>query len=195
MTQCGNLSFAASQQFLEHRRLPFMILIKKYSNRRLYDTSTSAYVNLQQIADRIREGHRIQVVDVKHGTDLTQQVLLQVLLEHQGGVELLPAGLLHRIIRSTSDNPLQRLALQQLASGMKLLDQQLSAFETQTGWASEPAPKAPQTAPSPADAPVQEPDATAPSPAASPTPAAPEADSELDDLRSRLAALESRLSS
>lgn len=167
-----------------------MIMIKKYSNRRLYDTSASAYVNLQQIADRIREGNRIQVVDVKHGTDLTQQILLQILLEHQGGVELLPAGLLHRIIRSTSDNPLQRLALQQLASGMKLLDQQLSAFETQTGWTPEEAP------PMAADAPDLEPEPeSSPPPAKTAAVPDPHADPELDDLRSRLAALESRLSS
>jgi polyhydroxyalkanoate synthesis repressor PhaR len=193
MTHCGKTKNCASQQSPEKRLPQTMILIKKYSNRRLYDTTASAYVNLQQIAQRIREGHRIKVVDVKEGDDLTQQVLLQILLEHQGGIELLPAGLLHRIIRSTSDNPMQRLALQQLASGMSLLDQQLSAFEKQTGWTAGEEPHPPE--PSPAE-PVR---ATAPPVAADrsqvPSPDRPPkgTDPELDALRARLAALENRL--
>lgn len=173
-----------------------MIIIKKYSNRRLYDTSTSSYVNLSQIADRIRQGHRIKVVDAKEGGDLTQQVLLQVLLEHQGGLEMLPTGLLHRIIRATNDNPLQRMAVTQLAAGMHLLDQQLAGFERQAGWTvDEPAP--PETPPEPAPRPSR---AASRSTRAAPAPE-PEAslddtpadDGEMDDLRARLAALEERL--
>lgn len=164
-----------------------MIIIKKYSNRRLYDTSTSSYVNLTQIADRIRQGHRIKVVDAKEGEDLTQQVLLQVLLEHQGGLEMLPVGLLHRIIRATNDNPLQRMALKQLAAGMNLLDQQLGAFERQAGWTvDEPPPPGDASGPARTAAPERdEPDEDDDREAN---------DAEMDDLRARLAALEQRLS-
>jgi polyhydroxyalkanoate synthesis repressor PhaR len=181
-----------------------MIVIKKYSNRRLYDTSSSAYVNLQQIADRIREGHRIKVVDAKEGDDLTQQILLQILLELQGTKEMLPNGLLHRMIRSTTDHPVQRLAMTQMATGLQLLDQQLAAFEGQAGWAKAPTPtaKAPTEAKPPPepDAPPEEKPPPAskkrararPTPAQSESPAAA-ADGELDDLRARLAALEQRL--
>ncbi|MCB9675461.1 MAG: hypothetical protein H6737_10120 [Alphaproteobacteria bacterium] len=185
-----------------------MIVIKKYGNRRLYDTTSSTYVNLQQIADRIREGHRIKVVDAKDGDDLTQQILLQILLELQGTKDLLPAGLLHRMIRSTTDNPVQRLLLSQMATGLQLLDQQLAAFEGQTGW-SPPPPPAPAAEPEPepkprkADAKKAEPkkpEAREPKPEpkpetkrAEPKPE-PSADDELDDLRARLAALEQRLS-
>jgi polyhydroxyalkanoate synthesis repressor PhaR len=189
MPRRGNQKIDASQHFRKRGAFPSMILIKKYSNRRLYDTTASAYVNLQQIAERIRAGHRIKVVDVKEGTDLTQQILLQILLEQQGGIELLPSGLLHRIIRSTSDHPMQRLALQQLASGMQMLDQQLEAFERQTGWTAPP--EAPPEEAPPTESP-QAPQAKAPK--QTQTPADTSAgDPELDALRERLAALESRL--
>lgn len=160
-----------------------MIIIKKYSNRRLYDTSSSSYVNLQQIADRIRQGQRIKVIDAKEGEDLTQQVLLQVLLEQQGSIDLLPVGLLHRIIRSTNDHPLQRIAMKQLSAGMQMLDQQLATFERQAGWtADEPPP--PEGAPR----------SHAPPPATAPPPEAPDEADGMDALRARLAALEARLS-
>jgi polyhydroxyalkanoate synthesis repressor PhaR len=168
-----------------------MIVIKKYSNRRLYDTSSSAYVNLHQIADKIREGHRIKVVDAKEGDDLTQQILLQILLEIQGTQELLPNGLLHRMIRTTNENPMQKLVLSQLATGLQLLEQQLAAFDAQAGWTrQEPAP------PYPGDR-TAKPERPGPKKAKAPPPAEeepPTKDDELDDLRARLAALEKRLS-
>ncbi|MEZ4320247.1 MAG: polyhydroxyalkanoate synthesis regulator DNA-binding domain-containing protein [Myxococcota bacterium] len=183
-----------------------MIIIKKYGNRRLYDTTSSAYVNLQQIADRIREGHRIQVIDAKEGDDLTQQTLLQILLELQGTKLLLPPGLLHRMIRSTTDNPVQRMAMTQLATGLQMLDQQLEAFEGQTGWIRpdhpppvakpEPTPQSsrkrrPPPPPDPVDDDLDDDDGLEEDDDAPDT--ASKVDGELDDLRARLAALEKRL--
>lgn len=178
-----------------------MIVIKKYSNRRLYDTNSSAYVNLHQIADKIREGHRIKVVDAKEGDDLTQQILLQILLEIQGTQELLPNGLLHRMIRTTNENPMQRLVLSQLATGLQLLEQQLAAFDTQAGWSKqEPAPPFPEEPPTEEPAPKPKKrgaSSKSPPPEPAPKPApdtSNEGGGELDDLRARLAALEKRLS-
>jgi len=57
------------------------LLIKKYSNRRLYDTEQSAYVSLGDLADRIREGRRVKVVDAQTEADVTAYVLTQILLE------------------------------------------------------------------------------------------------------------------
>lgn len=172
-----------------------MIVIKKYSNRRLYDTSTSQYVNLQQIAEMIRAGSRIKVLDAKDGEDLTQQVLVQILLEVQGSMELLPVGLLHRMIRVTSDHPIQRLLLGQMSAGLSLLDQQMEMFERQSGWTrTEPAPperRAPEPEPEPPQAPKKA--VRPPEPEPEPPPAKEPVDAELDDLRARLAALESRL--
>jgi len=73
--------------------------IKKYANRRLYDTEQSRYITLAELASIVREGRRVEVVDAKAGTDLTRQVLVQVILEEQERLDMLPPELLHGIIR------------------------------------------------------------------------------------------------
>lgn len=69
-------------------------LIKKYANRKLYDTQTSRYITLEGIADLVRDGHSIQVVDRDTGQDLTQVVLSQIVLseEKRGPARLVDAG-------------------------------------------------------------------------------------------------------
>ncbi len=69
-------------------------LIKKYANRKLYDTHTSRYVTLEGIADLVRDGHTIQVVDRDSGQDLTQIILSQIVLseEKRGPARLMDAG-------------------------------------------------------------------------------------------------------
>jgi polyhydroxyalkanoate synthesis repressor PhaR len=77
-------------------------LIKKYSNRRLYDTAASSYVNLDQVASLVRKGHALKVVDAKTGEDLTRQVLTQIIVEDarqpDGGA---PVEFLRDMIRAT----------------------------------------------------------------------------------------------
>jgi polyhydroxyalkanoate synthesis repressor PhaR len=58
-----------------------MVVIKKYENRRLYDTSESRYVNLDEVAQMVREGQEVQVVDAKSGEDLTRVVLTQIIVD------------------------------------------------------------------------------------------------------------------
>jgi len=69
-------------------------LIKKYANRKLYDTRTSQYVTLEGIADLVRAGHEIRVVDRDTGNDITQVVLSQIVLteERRGPPRLVDAG-------------------------------------------------------------------------------------------------------
>ena len=69
-------------------------LIKKYANRKLYDTHTSRYVTLEGIADLVRDGHTIQVVDRDSGQDFTQIILSQIVLseEKRGPARLMDAG-------------------------------------------------------------------------------------------------------
>src|SRR4029077_15610330 len=69
-------------------------LIKKYANRKLYDTRTSRYVTLDGIAQLVREGHNIRVVDRDSGQDLTQVILSQIVLteEKRGPKRLVDAG-------------------------------------------------------------------------------------------------------
>lgn len=74
-------------------------IIKKYANRRLYDTSTGRYVNLDDLAEMIRKGEEIQVVDAKTGEDLTRVVLTQIILEDAKGQPTgLPLELLRQLI-------------------------------------------------------------------------------------------------
>lgn len=58
-----------------------MIVIKKYENRRLYDTAASRYVNLEDVAEMVREGEEIKVVDSKTGEDITHGILTQIIVE------------------------------------------------------------------------------------------------------------------
>ena len=69
-------------------------LIKKYANRKLYDTRTSRYITLEGIAQLVREGHEIKVVDRDNGQDLTQVTLSQIVLseEKRGPARLVDAG-------------------------------------------------------------------------------------------------------
>jgi len=76
-----------------------MVIIKKYGNRRLYDSARSRYINLEELAAIIRAGEAVQVVDAKTNEDLTHEVLMQVVLEVLKGDALLPTTLLRRLIR------------------------------------------------------------------------------------------------
>ena len=75
-------------------------LIKKYPNRRLYDTRTSAYITLADVKKLVLDGEDFQVVDVKSGEDLTRSILLQIILEEEtGGIPMFSAPALSQIIR------------------------------------------------------------------------------------------------
>ena len=77
-----------------------LIEIKKYSNRRLYDTDKSSYVTLADVADMIREGKELRVVDAKTGEDLTRTVMLQIICESKLEQEALPIAFLRRVIQA-----------------------------------------------------------------------------------------------
>ena len=77
------------------------LLIKRYASRRLYNTETSDYVTLDDIAGFIREGREVQIVDLKSGDDLTRQYLLQIIAEHESrGETMLPVNILTDLVRS-----------------------------------------------------------------------------------------------
>ncbi|CAM3892838.1 polyhydroxyalkanoate synthesis repressor PhaR [Phaeobacter inhibens] len=77
------------------------LLIKRYASRRLYNTETSDYVTLEDIAGFIREGREVQIVDLKTGDDLTRQYLLQIIAEHESrGENILPVNVLNDLVRS-----------------------------------------------------------------------------------------------
>ncbi|MFP7571278.1 polyhydroxyalkanoate synthesis repressor PhaR [Marivita sp. S2033] len=80
---------------------PKPLLIKRYASRRLYNTETSDYVTLEDIARFIRTGREVQIVDLKSGDDLTRQYLLQIIAEHESrGESVLPTNVLNDLVRS-----------------------------------------------------------------------------------------------
>ncbi len=111
------------------------ILLKKYGNRRLYDTKKSAYVTLNQVADIIKDGHEVEVVDARTKEDVTAFILTQIILEEAKKKNaLLPVALLHLIIRY-GENVLQEFFekyLQQIISNYiefkKSVDEQFSRW-------------------------------------------------------------------
>ena len=77
-----------------------MRLIKKYPNRRLYDTQTSSYITLADVKDLVLKHEQFQVVDAKTSEDLTRSILLQIILEEEaGGMPMFTSDLLSQLIR------------------------------------------------------------------------------------------------
>ena len=77
------------------------LLIKRYASRRLYNTESSDYVTLEDIAGFIRAGREVKIVDLKTGDDLTRQYLLQIVAEHESrGENVLPLDVLTDLVRS-----------------------------------------------------------------------------------------------
>jgi polyhydroxyalkanoate synthesis repressor PhaR len=77
------------------------LLIKRYASRRLYNTESSDYVTLEDIAGFIRSGREVQIVDLKSGDDLTRQYLLQIIADHESrGENVLPLDVLTDLVRS-----------------------------------------------------------------------------------------------
>ena len=75
------------------------VTIKKYANRRLYDTESSSYITLDRLAAMIREGQDFEVVDAKSGEDITHQVLTQIIVDEESrGSTLLPVNFLRQLI-------------------------------------------------------------------------------------------------
>ena len=85
---------------------PGPIIIKKYANRRLYNTQTSSYVTLDHLCDMVKEGVEFEVRDARTGEDITRQVLAQIIFEEEnkGAQHLLPIQFLRQLIRFYGDS-------------------------------------------------------------------------------------------
>ena len=78
-------------------------VIKKYSNRRLYDTAESRYITLDELAECVRRGAEARVLDAQTGDDLTQATLAQIIIEGRGAVQFLSVPILTQLIRMNDD--------------------------------------------------------------------------------------------
>jgi polyhydroxyalkanoate synthesis repressor PhaR len=86
------------------------VIIKKYANRRLYNTQSSSYITLDDLSRMTREGTDFQVLDAKTGNDITHQILTQIIMEEEssGGEQMLPVSFLRQLI-SMYGNSMQTL--------------------------------------------------------------------------------------
>lgn len=81
------------------------VIIKKYANRRLYNTETSSYITLDHLAAMIREGRDFKVVDAKTDADITHNVLTQIIMEEEArGASMLPVNFLRQLIAMYGDS-------------------------------------------------------------------------------------------
>jgi polyhydroxyalkanoate synthesis repressor PhaR len=157
------------------------VIIKKYGNRRLYDTAGSRYVNLDDIAALVREGKNVQVVDAKSGQDLTRVTLTQIITEDAKDKPTgLPLELLRQLIVA-SDEVRQEFVMWYLKSAFDTYQKVQDAVQSRLG-------EVQSAILSPVD--MMKKFLGAPP---SPPPPRAQSEPELDALRRRVAELEARL--
>ena len=101
--------------------------IKKYANRRLYDTESSTYITLDRLAAMVREGREFEVVDAKTGEDITRQVLTQIIVDEEArGATMLPINFLKQLI-GLYGNSMQNFVPQYLEAAMDAFQRNQSA--------------------------------------------------------------------
>lgn len=108
-------------------------VIKKYANRRLYDPDESRYITLEELADKIRGGADVQVVDAKTNEDLTQSTLAQIILESRNAARLLPVPLLLQLVRM-GDDALAEFFGRYLSSALELYQTAKQGAQTIAPW-------------------------------------------------------------
>jgi polyhydroxyalkanoate synthesis repressor PhaR len=197
------------------------VVVKKYANRRLYNTETSTYVTLEDLAQMVRSERDFVVFDAKSGDDLTHAVLTQIIVEQEsrsGGQTLLPIPFLRQLIRFYGD-AMERMVPSYLQISMETLTREQDRFRKQFANAFTPqgafeayqeqarknlvmfeqamtmftpfAPPKTGTKKDDAQSPAAGDAASAKSEEAAPAPAAPAAD--LDDMKSQLAAMQAKI--
>ena len=103
------------------------VTIKKYANRRLYDTESSAYITLDRLAQMVRDGREFEVVDAKTGEDITRHVLTQIIVDEESrGSTMLPLNFLKQLI-GLYGNSMQNFVPQYLEAAMDALKTNQSA--------------------------------------------------------------------
>jgi polyhydroxyalkanoate synthesis repressor PhaR len=108
------------------------VVIKKYANRRLYNTGTSTYVTLQDLASSVKAGENFVVYDAKTGEDITRSVLAQIIFEQENkeGQSLLPITFLRQLIRLYGDS-MQKLVPHYLEVSIDTLVREQEKFRAQ----------------------------------------------------------------
>jgi len=162
------------------------VTIKKYANRRLYDTESSTYITLDRLAAMVREGREFEVVDAKTGEDLTRQVLTQIIVDEESrGTTMLPVNFLRQLI-GLYGNSMQGMVPQYLEAAMDAFQNNQSTLRDAFG-ASAFADIAKRNMA------MFEEASRAFVPKTAAEPAKPKSDAGVDELRAELAALQAKI--
>ena len=103
-----------------------VVIIKKYANRRLYDTESSTYITLERLAQMVRQKREFKVVDAKTGEDITRSVLTQIIMDEEArGSEMLPVNFLRQLIGMYGDQ-MQAVVPQYLEASLEQLQRNQS---------------------------------------------------------------------
>ena len=103
-----------------------VVIIKKYANRRLYDTESSTYITLERLAEMVRQKREFQVVDAKSGEDITRSVLTQIIMDEEArGSTMLPVNFLRQLISMYGDQ-MQAVVPQYLEASLDQLQRNQS---------------------------------------------------------------------
>src|SRR5690349_18178562 len=109
------------------------VTIKKYANRRLYDTESSTYITIDRLAQMVREGREFEVVDAKTGENLTRQVLTQIIVDEEArGATMLPVNFLRQLI-GLYGNSMQGMVPQYLEEAMNAFQRNQEAMRDAFG--------------------------------------------------------------
>src|ERR1051325_10923010 len=159
-------------------------VIKRYSNRKLYDTQESRYVTLEEIEEMIRGGKEISVVDASTGEDLTSVTLAQIILENERNRRAaLPSAFLHQLVKHGEAwqdfvQRSMRSSLEGIVASQREMDRVCREWATRAGWGAPTAAGGKTAEPPRREASEQDPDRLR---------------EEVASLRERLRALEDRL--
>jgi polyhydroxyalkanoate synthesis repressor PhaR len=105
-----------------------VVVIKKYANRRLYDTESSSYITLERLAEMVRQKREFKVVDAKTGEDITRSVLTQIIMDEESrGQTMLPVNFLRQLIGMYGDQ-MQSMLPQYLEASMDAFQRNQSQF-------------------------------------------------------------------
>ena len=174
------------------------VVIKKYANRRLYNTESSTYITLDYLAQMTRDGREFKVIDAKSEEDITHNVLTQIIMEEENrGQTMLPVNFLRQLISLYGDS-MQAVVPQYLEASMDAFRQNQTQFRQAMQGAFAGGPFADIAKRNmdmmEAAASAFKPGAGGTPPAAKPAPAAtPAAGDELTALKQQMAALQAKL--
>ncbi|HEY0445423.1 MAG TPA: polyhydroxyalkanoate synthesis repressor PhaR [Allosphingosinicella sp.] len=105
-----------------------VVIIKKYANRRLYNTESSTYITLEHLADMVRKKREFKVVDAKTGEDITHSVLTQIIMDEEArGGTMLPVNFLRQLIGMYGDS-MQSMVPQYLEASLEAFQRNQSQF-------------------------------------------------------------------